>query len=256
MEKNIGLSNSLDFLNSQIKRDKAVGSMLFSGDKEIDRLGHALNFSRSIMCSAKNNKPCGECSSCLMTMKNSHPDVLILDKDETIKIEDVRIIKKELSLKPYLGKNKMAIINNAENMTVEAANAFLKVLEEPSESVIIILVTTDPSLLLPTIVSRTQVINFGLVLGKNGSINFKKSIESGALEELFNSFDSKSNVEVSNFLNETEIHLRSRLIESLDNRKEEDYFIKLLIRLAETREYLSSGVSSKVATENLLINFI
>ena len=94
-----------------------------------------------------------------------HPDILFIDSGvsesgQTITIEEIRKVKIFLSLSLYLGSYKFVVINDAHLMTTEAQNALLKVLEEPSPSSILILVTANPNSLLPTIISRCQEIKF------------------------------------------------------------------------------------------------
>ena len=84
----------------------------------------------------------------------------VSESGQTITIEEVRRIKSFVSLSPYAGPYKFVVINDAHLMTTEAQNALLKVLEEPSPSSILILVTANPNSLLPTIVSRCQEIKF------------------------------------------------------------------------------------------------
>lgn len=93
------------------------------------------------------------------------PDCLFVDSGvsesgQTITIEEIRRIKNFVSLSPYTGPYKFVVINDAHLMTTEAQNALLKVLEEPSPSSILILVTANPNSLLPTIISRCQEIKF------------------------------------------------------------------------------------------------
>lgn len=92
-----------------------------------------------------------------------HPDFLEISGEEAIKIEQIRDLIYKLSLKPYQAKYKVALIDNAENMTVEAQNSILKILEEPKDYTIILLITSNPNKLLRTITSRAQKIIFGLV---------------------------------------------------------------------------------------------
>ncbi len=94
-----------------------------------------------------------------------HPDIFTVDPSssesgESIPIEQIRNAKNFLSLSAYSGPYKFVIINDAEKMTAESQNAFLKILEEPSDSSIIILVSAYPDELLPTITSRCQEIKF------------------------------------------------------------------------------------------------
>ncbi len=89
-----------------------------------------------------------------------------IEEEETkIYIEDMRELKSFLSLKPYYGPYKLVVINDAHCLTTEASNAILKVLEEPSPSSVLILLAPNPKLLIPTVVSRCESVQF-LSLGK------------------------------------------------------------------------------------------
>jgi DNA polymerase-3 subunit delta' len=94
-----------------------------------------------------------------------NPDLLLIDSGgsesgQTIAIDDIRRVKNFVSLSPYIGPYKIVVIDDAHLMTTEAQNSLLKVLEEPSPSSILILVTANPTALLPTIISRCQEIKF------------------------------------------------------------------------------------------------
>ena len=90
-----------------------------------------------------------------------HPDLLEIHGEGGIKIEQIRELIYKLSLKPYSAPNKVAIIDSSDQMTTEAANALLKVLEEPKSHTYIFLITNTPQRLPKTILSRCQKITFG-----------------------------------------------------------------------------------------------
>ena len=93
-----------------------------------------------------------------------------LDEDETkIYVEDIRDLKSYLSLKPYFGPYKFAVVNDADRLMPQAANAFLKLLEEPTPFTVIILISSKPKLLLPTVLSRCEKVSF--LPSKEMSIN-------------------------------------------------------------------------------------
>lgn len=87
-------------------------------------------------------------------------DLHLIDFEDSIKIEQIREMQRQLSLKPYSGKYKIAVIPEAQSMTIQAQNALLKTLEEPSGQAIIILTSLSEFLLLSTIVSRCQIKRF------------------------------------------------------------------------------------------------
>ena len=103
-----------------------------------------------------------ECHACKQAITNNQPDIITLvhEKPGTIGVEDIRKgIVSDVYVRPYSSKWKIYIINDAENMSVQAQNALLKTLEEPPEYVVILLLTSNMSILLPTIISRSTVLN-------------------------------------------------------------------------------------------------
>lgn len=91
----------------------------------------------------------------------NHPDFALLDfGDKTIKIDEIRGLKQELSKSPMEASQRVFVINHAENLTLNSANALLNLLEEPVASVVTILIVKNQSQILPTIKSRTQIVNF------------------------------------------------------------------------------------------------
>ncbi|MEL6180415.1 MAG: DNA polymerase III subunit delta' C-terminal domain-containing protein, partial [Myxococcota bacterium] len=105
------------------------------------------------------------CGSCQRIDAGQHPDVVLVEPDTskarwTIKIEQVRDITRQVRYSPYEGRRRVVIIDHAEALTIEGANAFLKTLEEPTGDTIFILITPQPHRLLDTIRSRCQLIRF------------------------------------------------------------------------------------------------
>ena len=105
--------------------------------------------------------PCGDCGPCRRIAAGSHPDVLVLEPaGKEFRIDQVRELCRELALKPYEGRHRVALIAGAERLNPHAANALLKVLEEPSERTLIVLTAPQAADLLPTIVSRCRQLRF------------------------------------------------------------------------------------------------
>ncbi|MEW5866006.1 MAG: hypothetical protein AB1774_03995 [Bacillota bacterium] len=121
----------------------------------------ALSFARRLNCECPvGDIACGKCLSCRLVDDGNHPDVRIVAPDGlSIKIDQVREVKKDMSFKPRrAGGFRVTIVENAERMTLEAQNSLLKLLEEPPENTVFLLVTANPSGLLPTVRSRCQFI--------------------------------------------------------------------------------------------------
>lgn len=106
--------------------------------------------------------PCKQCQHCLLFAAKNHPDVMILSPNagEIIKIEQIRMLAKFVERTPLLSNYRVIMINNAHQMNIYASNALLKTLEEPTANTFLFLITTQSSLLLPTIKSRCQKMVF------------------------------------------------------------------------------------------------
>lgn len=160
---------NLDFLLNEDNR--LIQNVLFWGEESIGKKTMALYLAERLLCQqrTKNNENCGQCQSCLMFKKNYHPDLLIVESQEkSISIEQIRQLINFFSLKPILASLKIAIIDEAEKLTVEAQNSLLKILEEPYFNDLIILITAYPQKLLPTIKSR--LLNLRFIRAKNEEI--------------------------------------------------------------------------------------
>lgn len=121
----------------------------------------ALSFARRLNCEAPSgDSACGKCLSCRLVADANHPDVRLIAPDGlSVKIDQVRDVKREMSLKPRRdGGFRVIIIEGAEKMTTEAQNSLLKLLEEPPERAVLILVCTNLAGLLPTVRSRCQLV--------------------------------------------------------------------------------------------------
>ena len=108
-------------------------------------------------------EPCGHCPSCLQVVSETHPDVLRVRKPEDRQELPIRVIRDlcmDLGLKPMRGTRRVAIVEDADDLSEEAANAFLKTLEEPPPGSVLMLVGTTAESQIATIVSRCRVLRF------------------------------------------------------------------------------------------------
>jgi len=154
-----GHDRQKNILRRALKADRIAHAYLFEGPEGIGKRLTALAFARALLC--VDGTGCGDCPACRKVDHNNHPDIHILDaEEERIKIEQVRSLQQELMLRPLEGRYKVCLIDGAERMTVGAANALLKTLEEPQPNTLIILLTDHPEQLLPTICSRCQRLPF------------------------------------------------------------------------------------------------
>lgn len=146
------------YLNSAFARQTLPHALLIAGERGIGKRTLADIVARALVCTGS-IAPCGECNSCLKAKNKCHPDIIYLgDNDDTVKVEDIRALKRDALLRPNDGERKVYIINHAEAMTHQAQDAFLKILEEPPLFTFFIILCYNLSDLLPTIISRTSHI--------------------------------------------------------------------------------------------------
>ncbi|WP_203649548.1 DNA polymerase III subunit delta' [Secundilactobacillus yichangensis] len=111
--------------------------------------------------------PCGHCAECGRILAGDNPDVVTVEPDgQRIKVDQVRYIKDEFAKSPVEGSTKVFIIEGAETLTTNAANGLLKFIEEPVANRVIFLLTTNKSMMLATILSRTQIVEFPALTAK------------------------------------------------------------------------------------------
>ncbi len=158
----LGQDQVITWFKRAMAQGRLASSYLFVGSEGIGKKLFALNLAKVLNClTLKDGDACEICASCKKINADTHPDVLVVTPEgQTIKIEQIRRIQHTLSFKPAFAKKRMVIIDNAEAMTPDAANAFLKTLEEPPLNTTLILIAQDKNQLLPTIVSRCQIVRF------------------------------------------------------------------------------------------------
>lgn len=158
----VGHDRQVTILKRALANNALAHAYLFSGESGIGKRMTAVALAAAVNCgTGGTDGGCGECPSCRRVASGGHPDVhYIVPDGEEIKIDQIRQVQGDLALKPFEGLKKTLIVDSAERMNQASANAFLKTLEEPPGDALIILITSMPQSLLPTIRSRCQEIRF------------------------------------------------------------------------------------------------
>lgn len=177
-----GQERALALLTAAISADRYPNAWLFAGPAGIGKFTAAMAVAAAANCvagedsggglfgggapakAAHHTDACGVCGACRKIAAGNHPDVRVVrvpPEKRTIPIELVREAIAELAYRPYEGKRRFVIVDGAEFLMPQAANALLKTLEEPPAHSTWILVAPSPTRLLPTIVSRCRIVRFG-----------------------------------------------------------------------------------------------
>jgi DNA polymerase-3 subunit delta' len=206
----IGQDRPVSILKGCIAKERIPHALLFTGDEGIGKRLAAVSFAKALNCQRiageelqamgnllfevpetehpdtgleTQSDACDKCPSCKKTDSGNHPDVFIIGPEGDggqITVQAIRQLEEALSYKPFEGRWKIAIIDDSDRLNQAAANAFLDTLEAPPPQSIIILISSRPDLLLPTIRSRCQRISFStlpldtmcrLIKEKSGSMD-------------------------------------------------------------------------------------
>lgn len=169
-ENIIGNAKTKQLLNNIANPTHAY---MFSGPDGVGKFLFAKEFANKFLCVSE-HQPCYKCKSCIQFAHNNNTDFQVIDTIEaSIKIEQIREMIAKIYEKPILANKKIYVINNADKMTVQAQNCLLKILEEPPQYVMIILVVSNEHAILNTIKSRCIKIKFD----KISDVELKEYIE-------------------------------------------------------------------------------
>ena len=214
------------FLNSFNKKQLSHAYLL-SGSNGSPLLETAQFFAKSILCDDPSPLACNSCITCLRVDDDNYPDFFVFDGSKgTIKKDDVVSIETAFDKKAFEEKGiRIYILHLIENMNVQATNSILKFLEEPGENIYAFLTTNNENAILPTILSRCQVLHMKLV-DKNIVIN-------DAINEGVEKIDAEL---LSYFYNDGEL-----IKEVLDNKEENEAFFTAKNCFEETIKELDAG---------------
>lgn len=170
-----GHDTVVEHFRRSLETGRLASSYLFLGPAGVGKRTFALELAKALLClgpSSASLASCGDCESCRMMAAGSHPDVDVVglqpgkrelsidlflgDRDHRHQVG----LCHKIGLRPMLGRRRVAIIDDADGLNTESANCLLKTLEEPPPGAVLILIGTNRSRQLPTILSRTQVVRF------------------------------------------------------------------------------------------------
>jgi DNA polymerase-3 subunit delta' len=187
----IGHAWAVDLLAEHIARQQERHAYLITGPQGIGRRTLALRFAQGLNCQnpPAPGQPCQRCSACKRIEAMQHPDLSIVQAEhegEVLRIDQVRELQHSLALAPYEARYRVALILRFEEAHSSAANAMLKTLEEPPAQVVVMLTARSAEDLLPTIVSRCEVIRLRPLSLEETSqgLQYKKGLPSETADKL------------------------------------------------------------------------
>jgi DNA polymerase-3 subunit delta' len=182
LEQLTGNERVKSLLRRMLEAGRVPGAMLFTGEDGIGKKLFALEIAKALNCRTPQGvEGCGRCPACLRIARfnypqsddsedwkgiiwTDHPDVgMVVAPKRVLLVDQMRLIEREANYRPYEGKARVFLIDDADKLNDSSANALLKVLEEPPHTSHIVLLTSRPGMLLPTIHSRCQTIRFAPV---------------------------------------------------------------------------------------------
>ncbi len=158
----LGHEQTITHLKHAIQFHKVSHAYIINGEKGSGKKLLAGIFAQTLQCKKGRLEPCMECQSCKQSVSQNQPDIIRIthEKPGTISVEDIRQqLNGDILIKPYSSLYKIYIIDEAEKLTIQAQNALLKTIEEPPIYAVILLLTTNVGMLLPTIQSRCVTLH-------------------------------------------------------------------------------------------------
>ncbi len=206
----IGHKSRIRILENYLERKSFTHAYLFTGFPNLGKKEVALRFIGGILNLKDQDRVL------------AYPDLRILNRTKSIQINEIRELKRHLSLEPYLGSYKIGFLPEAERMTREAANALLKILEEPPDDSILILTARDRKALLETVVSRCEILKFQRVRGLEiKDFLTKKGLDSDRAELLTRLSEGRPGQAIEYLEQDSKLKQETGLAEELFRLKEQ-----------------------------------
>ena len=166
----------VQLLENSIKKDRLSHAYLFEGEKGTKKFDTALYFAQMLLCTS-DEKPCGVCHNCRRISHFTHPNVYVVEPiNRSIRKNQITDLQAEFAKTSIEPGPKMYIIRDIDLINVSAANSLLKFLEEPHPNIYAVLTTANINRILPTIISRSQVVQFSSL---NRDIVYQDLVDDG-----------------------------------------------------------------------------
>ncbi len=215
---------------------------------------------RILLCLSTEQQPCGECRSCRLLASGNHPDFRVIEPEGgSIKIDEVRAICYDANLHPYLSSRKVYYFKRFHTLTEEAANAFLKTLEEPPPGVYFLAQADQELGVLPTVRSRMQRVNLGW--HEPGALPAEEDeeflLEGKDLVALFQQAEvmsKKEREQVEEYLRDLQSYYRNKLLTGVRQKQPlNPGLTQILMALQTARERAAANLNLRLLLEDLYL---
>ncbi|MGJ7923150.1 DNA polymerase III subunit delta' [Neobacillus sp. LXY-4] len=265
----------LRMLKNSLLRERVSHAYLFEGLRGIGKKEVGLLLAKSLFCIQPEDGyiPCDECLNCKRIDTGNHPDFHLIEPDGlSIKKQQILDLQEEFSKTGVESKQKIYMIVHADRITINAANSLLKFLEEPSQQTYAILITEQVQKILPTILSRCQVLTFSPLSPKN---LIEKFIEEGVdpssaplLAQLTNNLDEALELNKDDWFAQAQkivlklyevlkknslealVSLQDRWFEHFKEKEQLDRGLDLLLLFYKDLLYIQVGKNDQVVFQN------
>lgn len=252
-------SEILSYFKKAIKSDKLNQTYILYGDCGVGKKYICKEILKTAMC--ESNSACGVCGGCLTVESKANPNIIEISNEDKkiIDIEKIRFLKSRVYMKPVGSKYGFYVIMNAHLMTVASQNALLKIIEEPPEYAIFILICDSMNEILPTVVSRSFVFNMQPFTYEEvnkicKADNFMYSYSMGSMSMLKKTseneqFKSMRNDVIKNFLylfNNDEYNIYKCIDYWNDNREYKDEMCRVLTLFIRDTVYYKNNLKEKI----------
>lgn len=278
----------MEFLQRSIIKTRLAHAYLFEGERGAAKSTVALLFAKSLLCPKKfsikeielikgQGKECNNCHVCSRIDQFNHPDLFYIKPDGlSIKKEQIQSLQEEFRKKAVESERKVYILSEADKLTNSSANSLLKYLEEPHEGTTIILLSSAVSKILPTILSRCQIISFkplniehiANLLIENGVsttkamllASIKRNVEEGLLLNQNEWFGSAQKIVEKIFMRfnklaDTLLIIQEEWLPHFKDREQIDLGLELLLYMFRDVLFLKIGKEESVANKNFIREF-
>jgi len=192
-ESFIGNNRIKEQLGALIDANRFPHALIIEGEEGLGKKTLAKELAGALVCSSASERPCGECADCKKALKNVHPDIIEKSNEDgkrSFSIDTVREIIKDAYIKPNEAQFKVYILENCHLMGIPAQNALLKIIEEPPEYAVFIMLTETKSAFLETVLSRSVVVTLEgvepskaaqFICDNNSDIDYEEALGAAAI---------------------------------------------------------------------------